>query len=137
VSKDVRSQKLDSIARCLKRIESHMPKSAQALSQSADMQDILILNLERLIQTSVDCASVLIADRGWLPMPDTMSATFVLLESNKFISGALAQRLVKAVGFRNLCVHEYDKINWDIVFAIVTVHLNEFRQFAAILDHQN
>ena len=136
MSKDVRSQKLDSIARCLKRIESHMPKSAHELSQNADMQDILILNLERLIQTSVDCASVLIADRGWLPMPDTMSATFTLLESNKIISDALAQRLVKAVGFRNLCVHEYDKINWDIVFAIVTVHLDEFRQFAAALDQQ-
>ena len=137
MSKDVRSQKLDSIARCLSRIDQNTPKSARELSQNLDMQDILILNLERLIQTSVDCASVLIADRGWVPLPDSMAATFTVLQQKGIIPDVLAHRLAKAVGFRNLCVHEYDKINWDIVYAIVTIHLDEFRQFAALLDQQN
>ena len=41
-----------------------------------------------------------------------------------------------AVGFRNLCVHEYDKINWEIAYAIVTRHLDEFRQFAGLIDRE-
>ncbi len=136
MSKEVRSQKLDSIARCLQRIETHVPASAQNLAQDVDCQDILIRNLERLIQTSVDCASVLIADRNWIPMPDSMALAFAVLATKKVISNALADRLAKAVGFRNLCVHEYDKINWDIVYAIVTRHLDEFRQFAGIIDRE-
>ena len=136
VSKEVRSQKLDSIARCLQRIETHMPASAKDLAQDVDCQDILILNLERLIQTSVDCASVLIADRNWVPMPDSMALAFAVLATKKVIPDALADRLAKAVGFRNLCVHEYDKINWEIVYAIVTRHLDEFRQFAGTIDRE-
>ena len=34
-----------------------------------------------------------------------------MLQENGFLSADLADRMVKAVGFRNLLVHEYDKID--------------------------
>ena len=37
----------------------------------------------------------------------------------------------KAVGFRNIAVHNYESINWAIVFAIATEHLKDFEEFAA------
>ena len=46
----------------------------------------------------------------------------------------LAQRLKKAVGFRNIAVHNYEAINWDIVFAICKDHLADFRDFAAAVS---
>jgi uncharacterized protein YutE (UPF0331/DUF86 family) len=36
----------------------------------------------------------------------------------------------RAVGFRNLAVHNYDAIDWAIVFAIATTYLGDFEQFA-------
>lgn len=36
----------------------------------------------------------------------------------------------KAVGFRNLAVHNYDTIHWNVVYAIVHCHLDDFRSFA-------
>ncbi len=36
----------------------------------------------------------------------------------------------KAIGFRNIAVHAYDTINWQIVFAIATRHLDDFDRFA-------
>lgn len=36
----------------------------------------------------------------------------------------------KAVGFRNLAVHNYDAINWAIVYALATQHLDDFKAFA-------
>jgi uncharacterized protein YutE (UPF0331/DUF86 family) len=27
-------------------------------------------------------------------------------------------------------IHEYEKINWAIVYKIVTIHLQDFRQFS-------
>ena len=44
---------------------------------------------------------------------------------------ALAVRLRGAVGFRNIAVHNYDRVDWAIVFAISTRHLDDFREFAA------
>jgi uncharacterized protein YutE (UPF0331/DUF86 family) len=47
------------------------------------------------------------------------------------ISTELAERLRKAVGFRNISVHEYEKIDWEIVYSICTKHMKDFREYAA------
>ena len=47
----------------------------------------------------------------------------------------------KAVGFRNIVVHNYQEIDWGIVFNICHHELDEFRAFAQaivrILPHAN
>ena len=39
----------------------------------------------------------------------------------------------RMVGFRNIAIHEYQKLNLDIVRAIITEHLDDFLAFAALL----
>lgn len=39
----------------------------------------------------------------------------------------------KAVGFRNMAVHNYDVINWNIVHSIATNHLADFSAFARVV----
>ncbi len=126
-------QKLDSIARCIERIESKRPASLEALKKDVDLQDILMLNLERLVQLCVDVAGILIAERGMKPIPTTMADAFEVLYSNGIIEEALKTRMRKSVGFRNLAVQEYDKINWEIVYRMVSTHLDDFKSFARIV----
>ncbi len=40
----------------------------------------------------------------------------------------------KAVGFRNIAIHEYEKINWAIVYSIATERLSDFKVFAKIIS---
>ena len=42
----------------------------------------------------------------------------------------LALRMKKAVGFRNLAVHNYEAINWAIVYAIARNHTADFQEFS-------
>lgn len=49
------------------------------------------------------------------------------------IDAALAQRLKRAVGFRNIAVHNYDAINWHMVHRIARDHLGDFSDFAAAM----
>jgi len=35
-----------------------------------------------------------------------------------------------SVGFRNIAVHNYESIDWQIVFAICTTHTADFSDFA-------
>ena len=42
----------------------------------------------------------------------------------------LAARLQKAVGFRNIAVHEYREIDWDVAFPIISGDLGDFRSHA-------
>jgi len=41
--------------------------------------------------------------------------------------------MISMIGFRNLSIHEYEKINLDILSAILDNHLSDLKDFAAIL----
>ena len=100
-----------------------------------DLQDILALNLSRAVQISVDIGAHLIAGMD-IPPPDTMGQTFDLLNQQGLLSTELANSLKKAVGFRNIAVHSYERINWLIVHSIVKYHLADFLAFARIVAAQ-
>ena len=40
----------------------------------------------------------------------------------------------KSVGFRNVMVHNYDDVNWEIVYAICSKQLGDFRAFAKVFS---
>lgn len=135
MDRTVVEQKLESLRRCTRRIESRCPQSAESLSNDFDLQDIVSLNLSRAIQLCVDIGAHLISDLDD-PAPDTMGQTFDVLAQNKLITGELARRLKKAVGFRNIAVHNYDAINWTVVHSIATQHLSDFSAFAEAVANQ-
>ena len=134
MDREVVDQKLESLRRCLRRIESKCPADALVLAVDLDLQDIVALNLSLAVQISVDIGAHLIAGLN-VPPPGTMGQTFDLLAQEGVLSSELANALKKSVGFRNVAVHNYDSINWSIVHNIVKNHLGEFSEFAkAIFD---
>ena len=90
---------------------------------------MIALNLERAIQTCVDIGLHIISDLE-IPVPETMAQTFETLKKVGYLNETTAERLVKSVGFRNTAVHAYQEIDWDIVYCIITEHLDDFRDFA-------
>ena len=129
MDRDIVAAKLESLRRCIERIAAKTPPSAELLAQNPDLQDIIALNLQRAVQLSVDLASHLIAETD-APPPSTMAENFVVLNNLQIISPALAERMTKAVGFRNIAVHSYHTIDWNIAYQICSRHLDDFRQFA-------
>lgn len=125
-------RKLDSLQRCLARIRLRCPADAAILARDADLQDVLVLNLSRAVQICVDLGTHALSELA-LPPPDTMGQTFDLLAQADAMTPELALRLRKAVGFRNLAVHAYQSIDWDIVFAIATRHLQDFEDLARVI----
>lgn len=57
-----------------------------------------------------------------------MGQTFDLLAQEGVLDKGLAVSLKKAVGFRNIAVHNYENINWAIVHSIVKHHLADFSE---------
>ena len=47
-------QKLESLRRCIKRVEEKTPSHVSQLIKDEDIQDILVLNLTRAVQLCVD-----------------------------------------------------------------------------------
>jgi uncharacterized protein YutE (UPF0331/DUF86 family) len=126
---DIVKAKLESLSRCIARIESKAPESAQDLMRDPDAQDIIALNLERAVQLCVDIGSHVLLDFD-VPSPESMSGVFAALGKAGVLSVPLAERMSKAAGFRNIAVHDYASVDWNIVFSIVTTRLGDFRGFA-------
>jgi len=132
MDREVVEQKLELLRRCLQRIETKCPEDADTLAADFDLQDIVSLNLSRAVQLSVDIGAHMISGMD-VPPPDTMGQTFDILAQAGLMNGALALNLKKAVGFRNIAVHNYDAINWQIVHSIARNHLADFSAFAKVV----
>ncbi len=123
-------RKLEALRHCLGRVRERRPASASMLAADEDLQDVLVLNLSRAVQLCVDIAAHRLADSKQ-PVPATMGETFTTLAASGALEADLARRLRRAVGFRNIAVHNYEAIDWDIVFALTGESLADFEQFAS------
>ena len=132
MDREIIEQKLESLRRCLRRIETKCPSDANTLLEDIDLQDIVALNLSRAVQICVDIGAHLIASME-TPPPDTMGQTFDLLAQEGILNNILAANLKKAVGFRNIAVHNYESISWIIVHSIIRYHLADFTEFAKMV----
>jgi uncharacterized protein YutE (UPF0331/DUF86 family) len=120
--------KIESLRKCLLRVEQRCPDSLEALLQDLDAQDVLVLNLSRAIQLCVDI-SVHILSGLEQPIPDTMGKAFSELSSAGIIDIELAEEMRKAVGFRNIAVHDYEEVSFEIVYTIAKHKLIDFKSF--------
>lgn len=132
MDREIVEQKLESLRRSLQRIETKCPPDPQTLVANVDLQDIVTLNLSRAVQICVDIGTHLIAGME-VPPPDTMGQTFDILAQQGILDDTLAIRLKKAVGFRNIAIHNYERINWMIVHSIARHHLVDFTEFAKMV----
>ena len=128
--------KLRELAHRLRRVKEKKPASAKALASDDDLQDILARNLTLAIQVSIDIAFHVCAARGVLPA--TAAEAFVQMAGLGLIPRPLADRLVLAVGFRNIMIHEYAKIDWKIVMRVIRSGTSDLAAFGkamvALLD---
>ena len=122
------ASKLESLRRCLDRIRSKKPDTLNQLLEDIDMQDILALNLERSIQLCVDIANHILSSLNDAPAM-SMAESFERLSEKKIIPDELGKNLKKVVGFRNLSVHAYDKIDWQLVWNILEGDLKDLARF--------
>ena len=128
-------QKLETLRYSIARIAEKCPTEPAQLKSDADLQDIIVLNLTCSIQLCVDTASHLISASDE-SAPATMGDALSKLAQLEILDNKLASKLRQAVGFRNIGVHNYDKVDWAIVHDICSRRLDDFRQFASAISRQ-
>ena len=87
---------------------------------------------ERYLQLSIEIILdigklIIISER--LRKPEDNQDIFAILAGQKIISGKLFQELSGIAGFRNILVHDYEKINREIVHQKLKENLSNFKDF--------
>ena len=129
---DVALNKAASIERAVTRVrEEHAGDDANLLANQT-RQDAIILNLQRACESSIDAAMHLVRIHK-LGIPQESRDAFELLEKAGRLDASLSDRMKRMVGFRNVAVHDYQRLNLDIVRSIVRERLEDFIEFSRVV----
>jgi len=129
---DVLLNKVAIIERCLARLEQEYLGHEDELDTNLTRQDSIILNLQRCCEAAIDLAMHGVRVRR-LGLPQESREAFTLLHDAGLIDETLMQRMQAMVGFRNIAVHNYQKLSLEIVRSILSENLDDFRQFCTNL----
>ncbi len=91
--------------------------------------------LQVAIEACLDLASHIISYEGFREPLDNKDCFQVLLESG-IIPADLNERLKKMAQFRNVVVHDYIKVNPEIVYAIVQKNIPDIVAFSQIIERK-
>ncbi len=81
-----------------------------------------------LIELCIDIANHMISDKN-MRLPTGYADAFKVLMENKIINKNLFRTMEKMAKFRNLVVHQYEKIDPAIVVSILHKNLNDFEKY--------
>jgi uncharacterized protein YutE (UPF0331/DUF86 family) len=130
MASDVLLNKVAIIERCLHRVESEYLGHQDELETNFTRQDSIILNLQRACEASIDAAMHLVRVKK-LGVPQESREAYDMLFDAGLIEASLRDRLKAMVGFRNIAVHDYRKLNLAVVRSIIENRLGDFRAFGA------
>ena len=125
---DIILAKSASIERCVARVREVHAGDDDAVERDMTRQDAIVLNLQRACEASIDLAMHLVRVRR-LGVPQESREAFDLLEKARLIDADLSLRMKRMVGFRNVAVHDYRKLDLEIVRSIVGSRLPDFLEF--------
>lgn len=126
---DIVLNKKESIERCIKQIgiyyalPSDMPFEKDYLKQ-----DAIAANLQRACEQCIDLANYTIKIRK-LGLPKETRESFRLLAQNGIIPRDLAVNLENMVGFRNTLVHQYQRLDIQLMIDVIENHLDDLVDF--------
>ena len=125
---DIQLNKISIIKNCIKRIHEEYFGHELELESNFTKQDSIILNLQRACEATLDLGMRIIRIKN-LGVPQSSREVFALLEKAHYIPHDLSLSLQAMVGFRNIAVHDYQKVNLEIVRSIITSKLSDFDRF--------
>ncbi len=126
MTRDVLIRKLGHLRTYLGDLEPHRGKSPkQVLEERYEIERLL----ELVVQVAVDIVSHELAERG--VVPETYRKTFFRAADEGLLPDELADPLADAAGLRNVLVHLYEDIDYEIVAASVDRALEVFGRLLA------
>lgn len=126
---DVVVNKIQSMQRWVRRVREEYELAGGDLGSDISHQDAAVLNISRACELAIDLANHTVKSRQ-LGIPNDSRESFQLLEEAGLIPSLLSQRLQAMVGFRNVAVHDYRRLDLGIVHSIIARDLDELLAFA-------
>lgn len=130
--KDILYNKIEIIERCLIRVKEVYNDNPNNLKDYTK-QDSIVLNIQRAVEATIDIAMYIVSVKK-LGIPKNSRDGFEVLFLNGIIDEDLLNKLKNMIGFRNIAVHNYQKLNINILQNIIENKLYDFSEFVYVIN---
>lgn len=123
------------VQRHLRRVADRLPASPTDMQPATDTSDAVVLHLWQATEIVIDLAMAACVSLQ-LGTPPSYADAFRALQQAGVLASALADRLVRAAGFRHVVAHAYETLDMRRVHEAATKGPADLVSFLTVLpDH--
>ena len=128
VDRDLIRRRLANLDTYLEQLAPYRTLDAAAYAGDWKTQRIVERTLHLAIETCMDVADHVVADRR-LRVPETGAESFEILPEAGLVEKELGTALALMVGFRNILVHDYTRLDPSIVVRVLQTDVSDLERF--------
>ena len=129
---EVVQRHLAALREALANLRRHAGSTPEMLRADMDLCWTVERGLQLCAQNSIDVATHLVAAAGF-DAPDYASAIDRLTRMD-VLPGPFGARFRRIAGFRNVLVHDYIKVDLEVVSRVLGENLDDFEEFARLVE---
>lgn len=129
---DVIENKVSAIVRYLKILKKFHKYSQKEIENDINLRGSLERYLYLVTQASIDLAEAVIAYKQFRK-PSTIAESFHILSEEDFLDKKILEKMVRMAGFRNVMAHDYEDIDYSIVYDVLIYHLKDIEDYITII----
>ncbi len=132
MSPEVKKRKIQKVIQYVNDLKKHENSSFESFMESH-------YEVERIIQLLIETSSDIIFHElsAMNITPDSYREAFLVAGEKKIIPKELADNLAMASGMRNILVHEYETIDYRIVYHSIKTALRDFPALIKVLAEKS
>lgn len=123
------SRKLGFMKRYVDFLKSHRAISAEELEENYELRSAIERNLELALESMLDIGEIIISEKGF-EKPEDYKSVMLILGKEGVLPKVFAEKLVPAVGVRNILVHMYTEVDVEKICEFLRGNLGDFNEFA-------
>ena len=127
--------KISNIQKYLKLLERYKKFPQKDLEQNPDLKGAVERYLYLATQATIDLGEAIIAFKEFR-RPGTYTEVFYILDEGGFISKDLSERLVNMTRFRNIIAHDYEKVDFGILYDALQNRLVDIEEFLKAVEEK-
>ncbi len=120
--------KISSTRKYLDILENYKQFSRDDITNDIDRKGAVERYLYLVMQASIDLSEAVISYKKFRK-PSAMSESFYILEEADIIPSDLREQMVNMTGFRNIIAHDYENLNYDIVYDVLQNRMINIEKF--------
>ncbi len=119
--------KISHIQKYLKLLSRYIGFSQKEIQENPDLKGAVERYLYLAVQAALDLGEAVIAFKEFR-RPGTYTDVFYILDEENFIPKSLSEKLVNMTKFRNVLAHDYEKVDFGIVYDALKNRLKDIEE---------